>query len=119
MKLFPKFTRHHLLAKFPQQGILWSPCENKASVATKKSRRSLKKIACGSSWKVKKVDKTLVNTLVDRLAGVKAKKVKETLTDVKGDLLVKTIADTLAVVTAATLWAMWRPLHWSTRLLTR
>ena len=76
-------------------------------------------MACGSSWKVKKVDKTLVNTLVDRLAGVKAKKVKETLTDVKGDLLVEAIADTLAVVTAATLWAMWRPLHWSTRLLTR
>ena len=76
-------------------------------------------MACGSSWKVKKVDKTLVNTLVDRLAGVKANKVKETVTDVKGDLLVEAIADTLAVVTAATLWAMWRPLHWSTRLLTR
>ena len=76
-------------------------------------------MACGSSWKVKKVDKTLVNTLVDRLTGVKANKVKETLTDVKGDLLVEAIADTLAVVTAVTLWAMWRPLHWSTRLLTR
>ena len=57
----------------------------------------------------------LANTLVDRLAGVKAKKVKETLTDVKADLLV----ETLAAVTAATHWAMWRPLHWSTRLLTR
>ena len=57
----------------------------------------------------------LANTLVDRLAGVKAKKVKETLTDVKADLLV----ETLAAVTAATHWAMWRPLHWSTPLLTR
>ena len=57
----------------------------------------------------------LANTLVHRLAGVKAKKVKETLTDVKADLLV----ETLAAVTAATHWAMWRPLHWSTRLLTR
>ena len=57
----------------------------------------------------------LANTLVDRLAGVKAKKVKETLTDVKADLLV----ETLAAVTAATHWAMWRPLHWSTRSLTR
>ena len=57
----------------------------------------------------------LANTLVDRLAGVKAKKVKETLTDVKADLLVETLAE----VTAATHWAMWRPLHWSTRLLTR
>ena len=61
----------------------------------------------------------LANTLIDRLAGVKAKKVKETLTDVKADLLVETLADTLAAVTAATHWAMWRPLHWSTRLLTR
>ena len=61
----------------------------------------------------------LANTLVDRLARVKAKKVKETLTDVKADLLVETLADTLAAVTAATHWAMWRPLHWSTRLLTR
>ena len=61
----------------------------------------------------------LLNTLVDRLEGLKAKKVKETLTDVKADLLVETIADTLAAVTAATHWAMWRPLHWSTRLLTR
>ena len=49
----------------------------------------------------------LANTLVDRLAGVKAKKVKETLTDVKADLLV----ETLAAVTAATHRAMWRPLH--------
>ena len=73
--------------------------------------------------KAKKVDKTLgdveaealVNTLADRLAGVKAKKVKEKLTDVKADLLVETIA----AVTAATHWAMWRPLHWSTHLLTR
>ena len=61
----------------------------------------------------------LVNTLADRLAGVKAKKVKEKLTDVKADLLVETIADTLAAVTAATHWLMWRPLHWSTHLLTR
>ena len=105
MKLFSNFTSDHLLIKFPQQGILWSPFENKASVATKKSRSSQKKkIACGSSWKAKKVDKTLgdveaealANTLVDRLAGVKAKKVKETLLDVKAVALVDTLADKVA-----------------------
>ena len=77
--------------------------------------------------KAKKVDNTLgdveaealANTLFDRLAGAKAKKVKETLTDVMADLLVETLAARLAAVTAATHWAMWRPLHWSTRLLTR
>ena len=53
----------------------------------------------------------LANTLVDRLAGVKAKKVKETLTDVKADLLV----ETLAAVTAATHCSMWRLRHWPTR----
>ena len=38
----------------------------------------------------------LANTLVDRLAGVKAKKVKETLLDVKAVALVDTLADKVA-----------------------
>ena len=38
----------------------------------------------------------LANTLVDRLAGVKAKKVKETLLDVKVVALVDTLADKVA-----------------------
>ena len=42
----------NLLIKFPQQEFFWSPFENKASIATKKSCWSQKKIPCGSSWHI-------------------------------------------------------------------